>query len=115
MAAEDQINVATGNGDKIGWAMTCVRAVEKINLQVMKRCAKAFPVIAELCGPDNPNLRTLPEYRKVKDLIISLARDEIRDELAELLNEGSKGDLQARTRKKENILTKLRRLIPGGV
>ena len=55
MATEHQVDVASSAEDKVGWTMTCIRAVEKINLKKMRKCVDAYPDLAEIIDPDNPN------------------------------------------------------------
>ena len=114
MAEEDTIEVAHNTEDKVGWTMAFIRATEKGNLGSMQKCAKAYPVIKDLCNPDNPNLRTQPEFAAVRTHVLELARASISEDMAALQSPGIDTDLQHRSRQKENIFVKLKRLIPGG-
>ena len=77
-------------------------------------CGDAYPKLAELVDPDNPNTRVLPAYQNLRDHVVELARQDVTTEITALHANGDSMDLQVKSRKKENILVKLKRLLPGG-
>ena len=113
MADEKTIDVAHEMEDKIGWTMTCIRAIEKVNLNTVRKCVLAYPKIADIISPLDPNTRSLPSFVALKDHAVELSRQTITTELSSLQAKGDNLDPQVNNRKKENVLVKLRRLMPG--
>ena len=80
--------------------MTFIRAAEKINLGVMRKCAVAYPKLATICNPADCNLRVRPEFKLVKDHAVELSREAVTRELTSLQGNGDQMDAQVKTRKK---------------
>ena len=99
MSDEGQIDVAQEAEDKVGWTMTFIRATEKINLGVMRKCAAAYPKLATICNPADCNLRVRPEFKLVKDHAVELSREAVARELTSLQGNGDQMDAQAKARK----------------
>ena len=96
-------------------SMTFLRAAENINLKTMKKCADAYPYLKSLCNPEDPNLRISNDFLQIKDHAVELARNAITSELTALQGNGELLDPQVKARKKENILTRIKRLLPGSL
>ena len=114
MAEEGQKNAAHHVEDKIGWTMMCIKAVERINSGTIEEFVAAYLFLAEIIDPANPNTRTLPSYQKLRDHAVILARTQITTDFNAIQNDYASLDLQAKGRRKENILVKLKRILPGG-
>jgi len=101
----------TSPDDKLGFTMSCLRALERRHVKGVDKCCKAYPKLREWI-PDNANfLVDAREIRKIRDHAIELAREQIQHEIHDLGN----GEETAETvgRAKESILLKLRRISPG--
>jgi len=95
--------------------MTFLRAAENINLKTMKKCADAYPYLKSLCNPDNLNIRISNDFLQIKEHAVELARNAITSELTALQGNAELLDPQVKARKKENILTRIKRLLPGSL
>ena len=96
--------------EEVEWMMTFVRAAEKCNLRRMKQCTLACPKILQHCNPDNPEVRSTEGFQTIKDLIIEDARRQLMEEMEETVKlEG----IEEKRRKKESVIRKLKRLLPG--
>ena len=100
--------------DSIGWILGFIRAAEKVNLFRMKACAKACPCITEYVHPEDPEARSKPGFWRLKELVITISRQSITEEMENINNEtDDSGDASHKARTKTNILSKLKRLLPG--
>ena len=78
----------------------------------MHKCVSAYPFLLGLVPNLNHNLRE-GGLSKVREHALDLARGAITDELKKLEADGSGNSDQARAQKKEHVLVRLRRLLPG--
>ena len=115
MSGEELADVAKNDEDKLGWSMTFLRAAKNINLKTMKKCADAYPSLKSLCNPEDPNLRISNVFLQIKEHAVELACNAITSELTALQGNGELLDPQVKARKKENILTRIKRLLPGSL
>ena len=51
--------------DKLGWAMTFLRAAEQGRIGTMLKCQAAYPHLATLCGAPHAELRLSPCMRQL--------------------------------------------------
>ena len=105
---------AESSDDKLGWAMRYVRAAEDIRMGAMRKCVAAYPHLATLANPDNPNVRVGAGLDKVRQHALELARTAVLDDLRKLHANSQLWDDMQRARCRDSIQTKLRRLVPGG-
>ena len=93
--------------------ITFVRAAERVDVSRMRRCARAFPKIADYVSPENPEARTSPGFWRLKELAVQLARLALTEDLEQLQRDRAADPAAFQTQTKSNILTKLKRLLPG--
>jgi len=97
--------------DKLGFTMSCIRNLERGNWQGVQRCCNAYPTLKEWIhsganfGIDANNVR------KLRDHALGLAREQIQHEIHDL-SVGQEAP-EEKSRAKESILQKLRRISPG--
>ncbi len=111
MASEQQCIKAISAEDKFGWTLRLLRAAEEVQLTTMARCADSYPYLAELVNVKNPNARSGDGLRRVREHALEFARGAVTEELQAL--EPDSCDDQQRSRRKEHILVRLKRLLPG--
>ena len=126
----DEHNAPLGHNTEVGWILSYIRAAEKQNTARMLVCAKACPAISRHTNPRDPNTREKPGLQSLKDYALSVARQTLAQEMAELHHEAQpEGDDNTTTqptstntqeetnlhreRKRSNIVTKLKRMLPG--
>ena len=114
MEKEGMAKLAESTDDKLGWTMTFLRAAEgpKVKMEVMKRCVKAYPKLGTLVNHENPIIGVSGEMKVIRDHAVELSRQSIQDELMELKNASDMDETQ-RARKKDCIISKIRRMMPG--
>ena len=79
----------------------------------MERAAAAYPYITTLIHAGDPNARIRPNFQALRDHARDLAHQQLTDELLQAqLNEDHQ-DQDAQHRKKQQLVTRLARLIPG--
>ena len=111
MASEQQCIKAISAEDKLGWTLRLLRAAEEVQLTTMARCADSYPYLAELVNVKNPNARSGDGLRRVREHALEFARGAVTEELQAL--ETDSCDDQQRSWRKEHILVRLKRLLPG--
>jgi hypothetical protein len=111
MGREQTYNAAKTTEDRLGWTIMFIRAVEDVSLTAMQRHALAYPHLAKLVDHRNPNLRLNGGLDVVRKHAIHLAHSSITEDLAAL--DKSNDDLLRRTQRKDHILVRLKRLMPG--
>jgi hypothetical protein len=84
MHREHIVAEAAGTDDKLGWTMAYIRAIESIKLSRMSQCAKAYPYLASLVDPLNPNARIDPGMVRLRSHAVELARGGITEKLSRL-------------------------------
>jgi len=90
--------------------MAFVRAAERVNLQRVRQCASAYPHISSYCNPEDPNARCSQGFQQLKRHIVELSRESIAEDLEDTAREE---DWTLKRQKKENVLKKMKRLLPG--
>ncbi len=111
--AEEKVEITANSvEDKLGWTIRFLRAAEEASLGRMARCAAAYPFLSELVACDDVNLRAGTSLNRVRDHALQLAREGISEDLKALADDQGK-DPQYQARRKEHILTRLKRLLPG--
>ena len=113
MTSEVHVSKAESLEDQLGWTMRFIKAAQHVRLSTMEKCARAYPYLAELVSPSDPLLREGSRLDSVRWHAVELARRNVMADLAHVENSESHADEQYRQRKKEQILTKLKRLVPG--
>jgi hypothetical protein len=113
MHREGCASAAATPDDKLGWTVRFIRAAEEIRVRTMERCIDSYPHLLTLVEGLSPNLRIGSGLAKVRMHALELARSAVTDELRDL--ESGRGTMDANQlmRRKENILVRLKRLIPG--
>ena len=114
MERENATEEVASTDDKLGWTMTFLRAAEGPNVRmgVMQKCVKAYPRLGELVNARSPILDATGEIRKIRDHAVDLSRQSIQEDLNKLqIAQGLDDDQRAR--RKDNILLRIRRLMPG--
>ena len=111
MGRQMRHDAAKTKEDKLGWTMTFLRAAEEVRLKTMEKCALAYPYLTGLVKHQNPNIRANGGLDGVREHAVELARGSVTEDLAAL----EKSDMEtfAWSQRKEHILARLRRLIPG--
>ena len=109
---EDEAQIE-GTDDELGWVLSFLRAAEQVNLTRMRRCAKACPKIVEYVQPENPEARSSPGFWQLKEFAVQLARRTLTEEIADLRRQQGHSTSDHLAHTKSNILTKLKRLLPG--
>ena len=108
-----QAAAAITTEDKLGWAMSFLRAADEVNLPRMAARAQACPRPAALVDAGNPNLRASSDMRVLREHIVEFARRDITGDLVAPRADASTEYQRYTARRKENILVKFRRLLPG--
>ncbi|CAK0886943.1 unnamed protein product [Prorocentrum cordatum] len=109
---EDEAQIE-GTDDELGWILSFLRAAEQVNLTRMRRCAAVCPKIAGYVQPENPEARSSPGFWQLKDFAVQLARRSLTEEISELRRQQGHSSFDHFAHSKSNILTKLKRLLPG--
>ena len=113
MGSERCRRQAESTDDKLGWAMRFVRAAEEIRMGTMRKCVDAYPHLATLADPDNPNCRIGAGLQKVREHAVELARASVVDDMRSLHMDNQQLDELQRTMRRENIQMRLKRMMPG--
>ena len=113
LMVELKVTTAESLDDQLDWTMRFIRAAQQVRISTMEKCAKAYPYLAELVSPQDPLVREGSNLDAVRSHAVELARQSAMAELSRVENSGPGMDDQVRQRKKEQILTKLKRLVPG--
>ena len=113
-----------GHTSQVGWIMAFIRAAEKVNLGRMRTCALACPTICSYVNPADPEARSKDGMHQLRNFAVQLSRKEIAEEVLEIqeedaadenpLGEEEKDEREfKRNKKKQTIVAKLKRLLPG--
>ena len=113
LSKESSYNLAKSDKDKLGCTMAFIRAAEKLNVKGMARACSQYPALKAIAGEGDPNTRVSAHMQKLKEHAAMLAKREINDKLSELSREQENVNDHGYQQKKTQILTKLKRLIPG--
>ena len=88
--------------DKVGWSMTCLRAIETGSMKGVDRCCSTYPHLRTILGPTHLDLHSDSDrMTALRDHIVSLARDRITDDLSSLQQDISDPNDPVRRQKKE--------------
>ena len=105
--------LASTTDDKLSWTMIFIRAAETINIRRMERAAAAYPFISTLLQAGDPNARIQPNFLTLRNHAKDLARQQLTEELLQVQHADNQPDQEAQHRKKQQLITRLARLIPG--
>lgn len=76
----------------------------------MWQCASAYPQISSYCNPEDPIARNSEGFQQLKRHVVDLSRESIAEDLEDTAREE---DWTLKRQKKENVLKKMKRLLPG--
>ena len=79
----------------------------------MRKCVAAYPHLATLADADNPQTRLGTGLNEVRRHAVDLSRGAIVDEMQKLHEESMQLDEMQRATRRDNIQTRLKRLVPG--
>ena len=113
LARETGTNLAKSDRDKLGCTMAFLRAAEKVNIKGMTKACALYPTLRALANEGDPNTRVSPNMSKIREHAAELAKSSVKDELLQLSQEQENTSDHEYQQKKTQILTKLKRLIPG--
>ena len=114
LGAERSISATCNSEDKLGDVLGFFRAAEKVNLHRMEECAKAYPNITTYVHPSNPEARLSSGCMRLRDHAVMLARQQITEEVETMRDTAvTESDAGTAHRRKNSILAKLKRLLPG--
>ena len=116
---ENAVIEAKGVEDKLGWTLTCARALERLRFNRAEHSYSCYPSLSSL-GKDphiSPSLLTpsnlASHLQAVQDHAIELAREDIANDIEVLKKANAEDTNGHNSNMKEQILTKLKRLSPG--
>ena len=98
-------------GDKISCAMAFLRSAERGDVVGQLRNAKSYVYLGSIADAADPFLREKGSLQAVRDHIIELASVDISTQMQELKNQ--KLDPTTYRMRKENLLVRLKRMMPG--
>ena len=98
--------------DEIGYSMACLRALERKDTKAVSRFCRVCPKLLDFIPYQDTTMLLTCRMQALREHIIELHRKQIGEDVQELSGEGC-SDPEERTRAKENILRKLKRLMPG--
>lgn len=113
MRKEAHADATSTPDDKLGWTMRFLRAAEEVRVVAMERCLATYPVLSTLITGCNPDLRSNGGLSKVREHAIELARTAATEEMRGLESKAGGMDGEQAKRRKDHVLVRLRRLIPG--
>ena len=99
--------------DMLSWTMIFIRAAETINISRMERAAAAYPHLATIIPIGDPNTRIHKKIIEVKQHAAELAHKQLTDDLLHLTHSSDDPTSEPYLRKKQQLITKLARLVPG--
>jgi len=95
--------------DKLGFTMSCLRAVGRGRWNLANRCAESYPKLREWIHKDKHFINP-QESNSLRDHAVQLYREQVNNEIHSLNLVEEEGD---KAKAKESILRKLKRLAPG--
>jgi len=98
--------------DRLGYAMSCLRALEQGREATVAKCCKAYPKLRDWIPQPNVLHNSGKSAGHIRDHVIELAREQIQCDI-QSLSQNPEADPEDRARSKESILKKLKRLAPG--
>jgi len=105
---EDQ---ACSPDDKLGYTMSCIRAIDCGRHALALKFAKAYPKLMEWIPAADQRHTSIYDITSIRNHALELARQQIQDEINSI-NLGT-DDPADKSRAKETVLRKLKRLSPG--
>ena len=81
MEEDGEIETAETLEDRLGWTIRFLRAAEDVRLQVMERCAQAYPRLRDMADARNPLCRERGMLSPVRAHAVELAREAALDEI----------------------------------
>jgi hypothetical protein len=113
-AYQNYINQANLNPQqKLNHTMAFIRAAERSNLRVMEHQANKYQHINSIVNIRDPLTFQKPEFWRLRDHAVDLAREQITNEAIDLHKTNLVHTDAVYLQKKQNILTRLKRLFPG--
>ena len=97
-----------GLADRITYVMRTIKATETSRWAAVRKASKASREVGAIMGCNEDNWTDPAKNLQLKNLAVDLARQEIQQDLNEIPEE--QGEL--RSRKKDGVLRKLKKLIP---
>ena len=110
---QDAPPLANSTDDKLSWTMVFIRAAQTVNIRRMQRAAEAYPFITTLIQAEDPNARIHPNFQTLRNHAKDLAHQQLTDELLQAQRTDDHQDQASRQHKKQQLITRLARLIPG--
>ena len=113
VSSEARNRVAASPSEKLDASMRFLRSAERGQVVAQLQCATLYPHLRSLCDPTDPFLRSSPSLQRVRDHCVELASIDVTARVQSL--SGCRRELpgfeyQCR---KEQILVRLKRLLPG--
>jgi hypothetical protein len=93
--------------------MGFLRSAELRNTGGTQKCAEAFPKLAELADPKDPDLRLNSDMEKVRDLAVELATQEAIQRQDALHRESSTLPDGVKQTRRQQLERQFKRLLPG--
>ncbi|CAK0898228.1 unnamed protein product [Prorocentrum cordatum] len=113
MQREEETNPARSIGDQLSCTLSFIRAAEKTHVRTMRRRAADYPEIREYVDPKDPEARSRDGFQRLKDHALDVARQSLTEEMRDLAAAQLEPNDPRRKARKEHILRKLKRLVPG--
>ena len=99
--------------DPLTATMTFLRAAVAVNLRRMEDCAAAYPALIHICGGASPTLQGTVQLERVRDHAVQLARDSLTADFQAMQEDTEDPNCPERRHQKEQLLTRLKKLLPG--
>jgi len=97
--------------DKLGYTMSCLRHIERHNEQGMQKCARAYPKLRDWIYEGTNFTIAATNIIQLRNHAIELAREQIQEQIQSL--NSAEATVEDRSRTKDSILQRLKRLSPG--
>ena len=102
-----------GSVEPLSAAMVLLRAAEQGKVRRMKEALRWDPALADLIDCDSQNFQTDGSLDRIREHIVQLAQEDVNRDFDALRTMDSTANEPHYTRRKENLIRKLRRLVPG--
>ena len=103
---------ATSPDDRLGFTLSCLRAMERGQHDRVFKCAQAYPKFMEWIPREVNQQDMATRVNNIREHAVELARTQIEHEIHSI-NTGSFEEPEDRDRAKTSVLQKLKRLSPG--
>jgi len=98
--------------DKLGFAMSCLKAIESGRFTVAWKCARAYARLIEWMPRWDNDEQLDYKVANLREHVLELAREQIQSDIHSISSEDQL-DPEDKHRAKESVLRKLKRLSPG--